>query len=194
MLSCRVFWQHIVVSIWNHHKGKRALLPCFGGHLTSNSGQNSVHQNQRLDMPLCALSLVVKTFPTRARYSYQIEFFLSACIYVVVCISHQPCTHTSLAYLIQLTWCCTLRDESWQVELIILAHFYFELSACLDGGDVLVSLAATHVDSYVAEGDFTSLARLLTSLNNFCTGSSHWEWAAGTPPRREMEPWCHQSQ
>jgi spatacsin len=53
------------------------------------------------------------------------------------------------------------------VELIILAHFYYEVSACLDGGDVLVSLAATRVDSYVAEGDFTSLARLVTGLSNF---------------------------
>ncbi|CAK9198622.1 unnamed protein product [Sphagnum troendelagicum] len=57
--------------------------------------------------------------------------------------------------------------HSCEVELIILAHFYYELSACLDGGDVLVSLAATRVDSYVAEGDFTSLARLVTGLSNF---------------------------
>lgn len=54
-----------------------------------------------------------------------------------------------------------------QVELIILAHFYYESSACLDGIDVLVSLAATRVDSYVAEGDYALLARLVTGLSNF---------------------------
>ncbi|BBN07122.1 spatacsin [Marchantia polymorpha subsp. ruderalis] len=54
-----------------------------------------------------------------------------------------------------------------EVELIILAHQYYESSACLDGVDVLVALAATRVDSYVSEGDFSSLARLVTGISNF---------------------------
>lgn len=53
------------------------------------------------------------------------------------------------------------------MELIILAHQYYESSACLDGVDVLVALAATRVDSYVSEGDFSSLARLVTGISNF---------------------------
>ncbi|KAG6556016.1 hypothetical protein Mapa_001956 [Marchantia paleacea] len=54
-----------------------------------------------------------------------------------------------------------------EVELIILAHQYYESSACLDGVDVLVALAATRVESYVSEGDFSSLARLVTGISNF---------------------------
>lgn len=48
-----------------------------------------------------------------------------------------------------------------------MAHYYYESSACLDGVDVLVSLAATRVESYVAEADFASLARLVTGVSNF---------------------------
>ncbi|KAJ7523405.1 hypothetical protein O6H91_18G050100 [Diphasiastrum complanatum] len=54
-----------------------------------------------------------------------------------------------------------------EVELIILAHHFYESSACLDGMDVLVALAATRVESYVAEGDFSALARLVTGVSNF---------------------------
>ncbi|KAL3688215.1 hypothetical protein R1sor_014524 [Riccia sorocarpa] len=54
-----------------------------------------------------------------------------------------------------------------EVELMILAHQYYESSACLDGVDVLVALAATRVESYVSEGDFSSLARLVTGISNF---------------------------
>ncbi|CAM6098196.1 unnamed protein product [Calypogeia fissa] len=54
-----------------------------------------------------------------------------------------------------------------EVELIILAYRYYERSACLDGVDVLVALAATRVDSYLAEGDYSSLARLVTGISNF---------------------------
>jgi spatacsin len=54
-----------------------------------------------------------------------------------------------------------------QVELIILAHYYYEMSACLDGIDVLVSFVSTRVDLYVFEGEFTLLARLVTGVGNF---------------------------
>jgi spatacsin len=54
----------------------------------------------------------------------------------------------------------------WQVNLLILAHQYYESSGCLDGLDVLVGLAATRVDAYVAEGDFVSLTLLVIGLNN----------------------------
>lgn len=54
-----------------------------------------------------------------------------------------------------------------QVELIILAHYYYEMSACLDGIDVLVSLVSTRVDLYVVEGEFALLARLVTGVSNF---------------------------
>lgn len=54
-----------------------------------------------------------------------------------------------------------------EVELLILAHHFYKTSACLDGVDVLVALAATRVESYVAEGDFSCLARLVTGVGNF---------------------------
>ncbi|KAI5076391.1 hypothetical protein GOP47_0008456 [Adiantum capillus-veneris] len=54
-----------------------------------------------------------------------------------------------------------------EVELLVRAHHFYMSSACLDGIDVLLALAATRVESYIAEGDFTSLARLVTGINNF---------------------------
>ncbi|KAL5555832.1 hypothetical protein UlMin_038068 [Ulmus minor] len=54
-----------------------------------------------------------------------------------------------------------------EVELLILSHHFYKSSACLDGVDVLVALAATRVDAYVAEGDFPCLARLITGVGNF---------------------------
>ncbi|KAI4310715.1 hypothetical protein MLD38_035669 [Melastoma candidum] len=54
-----------------------------------------------------------------------------------------------------------------EVELLILSHHFYKSSACLDGVDVLVALAATRVDSYVSEGDFSCLARLITGVGNF---------------------------
>lgn len=54
-----------------------------------------------------------------------------------------------------------------QVELLILSHHFYKSSACLDGVDVLVALAATRVDVYVSEGDFPCLARLITGVGNF---------------------------
>lgn len=54
-----------------------------------------------------------------------------------------------------------------QVELLILSHHFYKSSACLDGVDVLVALAANKVDSYVLEGDFLCLARLITGVGNF---------------------------
>ncbi|XP_058111329.1 uncharacterized protein LOC131254340 isoform X2 [Magnolia sinica] len=54
-----------------------------------------------------------------------------------------------------------------EVELLILAHHFYKSSACLDGVDVLVALAATRVESYVSEGDFSCLARLVTGVSNF---------------------------
>ncbi|XP_024371913.1 uncharacterized protein [Physcomitrium patens] len=57
--------------------------------------------------------------------------------------------------------------HSCEVELIILAHHYYELSACLDGIDVLVSLVSTRVDLYVVEGEFALIARLVTGVSNF---------------------------
>ena len=56
-----------------------------------------------------------------------------------------------------------------QVELLILSHHFYKSSACLDGVDVLVALAATRVDAYVSEGDFPCLARLITGVGNFHT-------------------------
>ncbi|XP_024032136.1 uncharacterized protein LOC21400717 isoform X2 [Morus notabilis] len=54
-----------------------------------------------------------------------------------------------------------------EVELLILSHHFYKSSACLDGVDVLVALAATRVDAYVSEGDFACLARLITGVGNF---------------------------
>ncbi|GAV81705.1 hypothetical protein CFOL_v3_25159 [Cephalotus follicularis] len=54
-----------------------------------------------------------------------------------------------------------------EVELLILSHHYYKSSACLDGVDVLVALAATRVEAYVSEGDFPCLARLITGVENF---------------------------
>lgn len=54
-----------------------------------------------------------------------------------------------------------------EVELLILSHHFYKSSACLDGVDVLVALAATRVESYVSEGDFSCLARLVTGVSNF---------------------------
>jgi len=54
-----------------------------------------------------------------------------------------------------------------QVELLILSHHFYKSSACLDGVDVLVTLAANRVESYVLEGDFSCLARLITGVSNF---------------------------
>lgn len=54
-----------------------------------------------------------------------------------------------------------------QVELLILSHHFYKSSACLDGVDVLVALAATRVEAYVSEGDFVCLARLITGVGNF---------------------------
>ncbi|MCO5582953.1 hypothetical protein L7F22_036856 [Adiantum nelumboides] len=54
-----------------------------------------------------------------------------------------------------------------EVELLVRAHHFYMSSACLDGIDVLLALAATRVETYIAEGDFTSLARLVTGINNF---------------------------
>ncbi|KAH9669492.1 Spatacsin C domain-containing protein [Citrus sinensis] len=54
-----------------------------------------------------------------------------------------------------------------EVELLILCHHFYKSSACLDGVDVLVALAATRVEAYVYEGDFPCLARLITGVGNF---------------------------
>ncbi|GMH24506.1 hypothetical protein Nepgr_026349 [Nepenthes gracilis] len=54
-----------------------------------------------------------------------------------------------------------------EVELLILSHHFYKSSACLDGVDVLVALAATRVEAYVSEGDFSCLARLITGVGNF---------------------------
>lgn len=54
-----------------------------------------------------------------------------------------------------------------EVELLILSHHFYKLSSCLDGVDVLVALAATRVEAYVSEGDFSCLARLITGVGNF---------------------------
>lgn len=55
----------------------------------------------------------------------------------------------------------------FQVELLILSHHFYKSSTCLDGVDVLVALAATRVEAYVAEGDFSCLGRLITGVGNF---------------------------
>ncbi|XP_043696644.1 uncharacterized protein LOC122647289 isoform X2 [Telopea speciosissima] len=53
-----------------------------------------------------------------------------------------------------------------EVELLILSHHFYKSSACLDGVDVLIALAATRVEAYVSEGDFSCLARLVTGVGN----------------------------
>jgi hypothetical protein len=58
-------------------------------------------------------------------------------------------------------------EMSLQVELLILSHHFYMSSSCLDGVDVLVTFAANRVDSYVLEGDFPCLARLITGVSNF---------------------------
>ncbi|KAG8053146.1 hypothetical protein GUJ93_ZPchr0001g29494 [Zizania palustris] len=54
-----------------------------------------------------------------------------------------------------------------EVELLILSYHFYMSSSCLDGVDVLVTFAANRVDSYVSEGDFSCLARLITGVSNF---------------------------
>lgn len=54
-----------------------------------------------------------------------------------------------------------------EVELLILSHHFYMSSSCLDGVDVLVTFAANRVESYVLEGDFSCLARLITGVSNF---------------------------
>ncbi|KAL6626875.1 hypothetical protein ACP70R_030601 [Stipagrostis hirtigluma subsp. patula] len=54
-----------------------------------------------------------------------------------------------------------------EVELLILSHHFYMSSSCLDGVDVLVTFAANRVDSYISEGDFSCLARLITGVSNF---------------------------
>uniref|UniRef100_A0A0E0JEY2 Spatacsin C-terminal domain-containing protein n=1 Tax=Oryza punctata TaxID=4537 RepID=A0A0E0JEY2_ORYPU len=53
------------------------------------------------------------------------------------------------------------------VELLILSYHFYMSSSCLDGVDVLVTFAANRVESYVSEGDFSCLARLITGVSNF---------------------------
>ncbi|CAN6354138.1 unnamed protein product [Urochloa humidicola] len=57
--------------------------------------------------------------------------------------------------------------HSCEVELLILSHHFYMSSSCLDGVDVLVTFAANRVESYVSEGDFSCLARLITGVSNF---------------------------
>ncbi|XP_006643839.2 uncharacterized protein LOC102717287 isoform X2 [Oryza brachyantha] len=54
-----------------------------------------------------------------------------------------------------------------EVELLILSYHFYMSSSCLDGVDVLVTFAANRVESYVLEGDFSCLARLITGVSNF---------------------------
>lgn len=54
-----------------------------------------------------------------------------------------------------------------EVELLILSYHFYMSSSCLDGVDVLVTFAANRVESYVSEGDFSCLARLITGVSNF---------------------------
>lgn len=72
--------------------------------------------------------------------------------------------HESIFYFLELMLICKQR---FQVELLILSHHFYKLSSCLDGVDVLVALAATRVEAYVSEGDFSCLARLITGVGNF---------------------------
>ena len=63
--------------------------------------------------------------------------------------------------MIESTFCV------FQVELLVCAYGFYMSSSCLSGIDVLLTLASTRVESYLFEGDFISLARLLTAVNNF---------------------------
>lgn len=69
--------------------------------------------------------------------------------------------------------CCSLAvselsiSNVLQVELLILSYHFYMSSSCLDGVDVLVTFAANRVESYVSEGDFSCLARLITGVSNF---------------------------
>jgi len=73
---------------------------------------------------------------------------------------HARLAMTLSCFLFYLKFCS-------QVELLILSHHFYKSSACLDGVDVLVALAATRVEAYVSEGDFPCLARLITGVGNF---------------------------
>ncbi|KAL1567186.1 hypothetical protein AAHA92_02693 [Salvia divinorum] len=80
-------------------------------------------------------------------------------------------------------------QEIPQVELLILSHHFYKLSACLDGVDVLVALAATRVEAYVWEGDFSCLARLITGVGNFHALNfihGNREWPTGSPPSKNF--------
>ena len=44
-----------------------------------------------------------------------------------------------------------------KVELLILAHHFYQTFTCLDGVDVLMAPATTRVESYIAERDFCAL-------------------------------------
>ena len=56
--------------------------------------------------------------------------------------------------LMQLVITDHVMTHACEVELLILAHHFYQTFACLDGVDVLVALAATRVESYIAERDF----------------------------------------
>ncbi len=50
------------------------------------------------------------------------------------------------------------------MELIILAFDVYEAASCVDGHDVVTSLAAARADAFVALGDWVALARLALGL------------------------------
>ncbi|CAN8328713.1 unnamed protein product [Cochlearia groenlandica] len=80
-----------------------------------------------------------------------------------LCPSEQEIGHSLMRLVI------TMQEipHACEVELLILSHHFYKSSTCLDGVDVLVALASTRVEPYVAEGDFSCLARLITGVGNF---------------------------
>ena len=59
--------------------------------------------------------------------------------------------------LMRLVITSHVMTHACKVELLILAHHFYQTFTCLDGVDVLVALAATRVESYIAERDFRAL-------------------------------------
>ena len=51
-----------------------------------------------------------------------------------------------------------------EVELIILAYRCYKVAACIDGSDVIVALASSRADAYLAAKEWKALARLGSGL------------------------------
>eukprot|EP00898_Chlorokybus_atmophyticus_P005836 jgi/Chlat1/6253/Chrsp44S05856 len=77
-----------------------------------------------------------------------------------LCLDKEQLGHALLRLVLEQkelpAWC--------EVELIILAHRYYNQAACVDGVDVTMALAASRADAYISAGEFRPLARLGAGL------------------------------